>query len=57
MLYAMVCGTVPFKGFNADELKRRIVKDEIDLKHSISNRVKDLISNILKKNPDERMSL
>ena len=25
VLYAMVCGTVPFKGFDADDLKKRIV--------------------------------
>ena len=56
-LYAMVCGCVPFRGHNVEELKEFIVKNEPTFPDFISKTVKHLLTNILRKQPSQRLTL
>lgn len=44
LLYAMVCGTVPYKGANLSELHEAILNRKIAFPQEVSEEVKDLVS-------------
>ena len=47
LLYASVCGTVPFKAANLPDLHNLILKEEIVYPDFLSTEVKDLIKRML----------
>ena len=63
-LYAMLCGTVPFKANNMSELHKLIMKAKFAFKDEqkpgeapLSDEVKGLIRLLLEPNPDKRMDI
>ena len=57
ILYAMLCGYLPFEGCNDDILFKRIVKCKYCLPKNLSDDSKDLISKILVTDPEKRISI
>jgi serine/threonine protein kinase len=51
----MVCGAVPFKATNMQELYRNILKAEFSFPVALSRECKDLIRRMLRKVPEERI--
>jgi serine/threonine protein kinase len=52
-----ITGKYPFDSDSELELQMFISNKEVDFPDSIDNNLKDLISKILNKNPNERISL
>ena len=57
VLYAMLCGTVPFKAPNMKELHVLIKKGDYKFPVEISKESKDLIQKLLVLNPADRLSI
>ena len=61
ILFALVCGRLPFDGGSYNEVKQKIIKGKYFLtsteKDALSQEVKDLLHRILKRNPNERLTL
>ena len=61
MLHLYISGKLPFEATNKDELKEEILKTELDIeelkKHSIEQDAIDLISKMLKKDPNQRATI
>ena len=59
LLFAMVCGTVPFKASNMPDLHKLILKAEFSFPSSVklSKGVKDLISRLIVLSPNKRLSI
>lgn len=57
LLYAMVHGELPFDDDNTQRLLQKIIYTEPQYSESISPQLKDLLDKLLKKNPDERITL
>ena len=57
LLFELLTGTVPFHGKNSDSLYNNITSLKIIWPNDISNTAKNLIMKILKKEPNERISL
>lgn len=57
VLYAMLCGTVPFKAPNMKELHVLIKKGDYKFPVEISEESKDLIRKLLVLNPEDRLSI
>ena len=55
LLYAMVCGAVPFKANNMQELYKNIMNKGFVFPLPLSKEVKDLIRKMLNKVPDQRV--
>jgi len=51
VLFAMLYGTVPFKGASMDELHRLILKGQYSLKDDISVEARDILRKLLEINP------
>lgn len=51
----MVCGAVPFKANNMQELYKNIMNNGFSFPVSLSKEVKDLIRKMLNKVPDKRL--
>ena len=57
LLFELLTGTVPFKGKDYESLNNNIVSLKIIWPKDISNTAKNLILKILKRDPDDRISL
>ena len=57
ILYAMVCGYLPFEGENNNELFKMILKCRPDYPPFLSENCKKLLKNVLKANPAKRFSI
>lgn len=57
VLYAMLCGKMPFRGFNDKELYRKIEKGSFILPGNFHDSLKKLISSMLDINPRKRPSI
>ena len=57
LLFELLTGTVPFKGKDYESLNNNIVSLKIIWPKDISNTAKNLIGKILKRDPDDRISL
>ena len=57
ILFAMLCGYLPFEDKNNDNLFNKILKCKIKLPNYLSDDSKDLISKILVKNPNKRITI
>jgi serine/threonine protein kinase len=57
VLYCMVCGKVPFKGNNLNELNKAILNGKVEIPAHLSNELKDLLGSLLKHVPFERITV
>ena len=57
ILYAMLCGYLPFEDKDNDLLFKKILECKLDFPHHLSLISKDLIKKILVTNPDKRISI
>lgn len=57
VLYAMLCGTVPFKASNMKELHKMIIKGKYHLKEEVSDGAKQLMRAMLEPDPKKRISI
>lgn len=57
VLYTMLCGTIPFKANNINDLHTLILSGNFDLPFDLSVQAKDLIVKMIKLNPYERISI
>lgn len=57
ILYAMVCGYLPFEDPNTSKLYKKILAGEFEMPKSISNEVRDLIRGILTTDPEKRITI
>ena len=57
ILYAMVCGYLPFEGDNNKILFKNIVECKPDIPEYLSEDTQDLISSILKPEPNDRLTI
>ena len=53
----MVHGCAPFKGNSVNEVKDKMLKASYNLSDKITETLKNLIVNLLKFDPDERLSI
>ena len=57
LLYAMLCGTVPFKAPSLEELHKLILKGEFTFPESLSKEAHNLVSSMIKLDPAQRATL
>jgi serine/threonine protein kinase len=57
VLYAMLYGTVPFKANNMNDLHKLIMKAKYTLKDDISEEARDLLKNLLERDPNIRYTV
>ena len=57
ILYAMLCGFLPFEDPNTTELYKKILKGDFELPNFISENAKDLLKKILNTNPEKRYKI
>ena len=57
VLYAMVCGYLPFEDKDNEKLYRKIINGKLDFPERISFKCKDLIKKILNVNAKKRLSI
>merc|ERR1719491_2263193 len=57
ILFALVCGYLPFEDQNHAELYKKILNAEYEIPNSVSKEVADLISGMLTTDPTRRMNL
>ena len=53
----MLYGTVPFKASNMTELQKIIMKAKYTLKDDISSEARDLLKNLMEKDPVKRITI
>ena len=56
-LYAILYGTVPFKGNDMKELQKQIMKGRYTLKEDVSHEARDLLKHMLECDPKKRISI
>lgn len=57
VLYAMVCGYLPFEGKNNDVLYKKVCEGKFEIPERLSSSCKDLIKKILTINPQKRIHI
>ena len=57
ILFAMMCGYLPFSGKNEDEICNKIIECKVNLPDWLSHNSKDLLKKILTPNPESRLGL
>ena len=55
ILYALICGFLPFEDSDTSKLYKKILKGRYSVPSFISLEAEDLIANLLVQNPQERM--
>lgn len=57
LLYAMLCGTVPFKAQNLEDLHKLILKGEFTFPLELSPDALAVVKGMIKLNPHERLTI
>ena len=57
VLYAMLCGSLPFEDDNNDKLYKKILKGKLEIPKFLSELASDFLHCILNVNPDERYTI
>jgi len=57
ILYAMLCGYLPFEDPNTTELYKKILKGDFELPNFLSNNAKDMLKRILNTDPKKRYNI
>ncbi len=53
----MLCGTVPFKAQNLEDLHKLILKGDFSFPVELSNEAQGIVKGMIKLNPRERMTI
>ncbi|OMJ87537.1 hypothetical protein SteCoe_10712 [Stentor coeruleus] len=60
ILYALICGNLPFSGADDREIEKNIIRGKLDLNNGVwsgvSKSCKDLVNKLLEKNPKYRLT-
>ncbi|KAL4462024.1 hypothetical protein ABPG74_000869 [Tetrahymena malaccensis] len=57
ILYAMLCGYLPFEDSNTTDLYKKIINDPVKLPKFLTDRSKSILNGILEKNPEKRFTI
>ena len=57
VLFAMICGFLPFEESNTSKLYKKILKGKFDIPNFVSREAKDLLEKILHIDPDKRITI
>ena len=57
LLYAMLCGTVPFKAQNLEDLHKLILKGDFTFPVDLSEEAQTIVRGMIRLNPRERMTI
>jgi 5'-AMP-activated protein kinase catalytic alpha subunit len=57
IIYAMLCGYLPFEDQNTNTLYKKIISGEFDMPRSLSSEARDILRNILNVNPETRFKI
>lgn len=57
LLFAMLCGTVPFKAQNLEDLHKLILKGEFSFPVELSSEAQTMVRGMIKLNPRERLTI
>jgi serine/threonine protein kinase len=57
LLYAMLCGTVPFKASNLDDLHKLILKGEFTFPNELTSEAQALVRGMIKLEPKDRLTI
>ena len=57
LLYAMLCGTVPFKAPNLEELHKLILKGEFKFVTDLSSEAQNLVKGLIQVSPNARLTI
>lgn len=57
LLFAMLCGTVPFKAQNLEDLHKLILKGEFTFPVDLSDDAQAIVRGMIKLNPRERLTI
>ena len=57
VLFAMICGYLPFEDTNTSKLYKKIIKGNISIPNHVSNSANDLIKHILNTDPSTRYTI
>ena len=57
MLFAMLCGTVPFKAQNLEDLHKLILKGEFTYPCELSTEAQAIVRGMIKLNPRDRLTI
>ena len=57
ILYLMLCKSFPFNDKNNSTLYKKILSGQFNIPNNLSNEAKDLLINLLKVNPEERIKI
>ncbi|KRX99349.1 Aurora kinase A, partial [Trichinella pseudospiralis] len=57
LIYKLLVGRLPFDGHSSEEIKRRILKRKFTIPKNVSKFAKNIISQLLRNNPDGRIKL
>ena len=57
ILYLMLCKSFPFNDKNNSKLYKKILSGKFNIPNNLSNEAKDLLINLLKVNPEERIKI
>lgn len=57
LLYAMLCGTVPFKAQNLEDLHKLILKGEFAFPVELSEDAQQIVKGMIRLNPRERLTI
>lgn len=57
LLFAMLCGTVPFKAPTLEELHKLILAGEFTIPDNLSQEAKDLIQGMIRLEPGDRLTI
>lgn len=57
IVYAMLCGYLPFEDSNTTELYKKIISSPLKLPEYLSERSKSLMNGMLEKDPEKRFTI
>ncbi|KAL4463017.1 hypothetical protein ABPG72_022224 [Tetrahymena utriculariae] len=57
ILYAMLCGYLPFEDSNTTDLYKKIINDPVKLPKFLTDRSQSILNGILEKNPEKRLTI
>lgn len=57
LLFAMLCGTVPFKAQNLEDLHKLILKGEFSFPCDLSPEAQTIVRGMIKLNPRDRLTI